>query len=124
MCASASLRMMPTYDRAVEILRWDAILQTPHEPSHHTMHNSITCLTHPVVCDDSSLLFSAYGHGWGYAAVKLPAAVVLDKLGASAVTPDHLVAAFELHQERIARAISRHEVPDHGERIQLNASDF
>ncbi|KWC91798.1 hypothetical protein WL56_05765 [Burkholderia cepacia] len=88
------------------------------------MYASITCLTHPVVCDDSSLLFSAYGHGWGYAAVKLPAAVVCDKLGASTATPDRLVAAFELHQERIAHAISRHELPNHGERIQLNASDF
>jgi hypothetical protein len=70
------------------------------------------------------LLFSAYGHGWGYAAVKLPATVVRDKLDAGAATRDSLLAAFEIHKERIAFAISRHRLPDHGERIQLDASDF
>ncbi|AXK68042.1 hypothetical protein C6Q28_26690 [Burkholderia multivorans] len=88
------------------------------------MPASITCLTRPLVCDDSGLRFSAYGHGWGYVAVRLPAAVVCDKLGAGATTPDHLLATFELHQEQIARAISRHQLPNYGEAIQLDASDF
>lgn len=88
------------------------------------MDSSVTCLTHPVVCDDSGLLFSAYGQGWGYAAVKLPAAVIRDRFGVTTTTPDWLLATFELHKVQIALAISRRELPSHGERIKLDASDF
>ena len=90
----------------------------------HAMPDAITHLTPPIVWEDSSLHFSGYGNQWGYAAFKLPADVICEKLGAQAPTPDQLLAAFENNKERIAFAIAQRELPAGGQRIQLDASDF
>ncbi|WP_321781912.1 hypothetical protein [Burkholderia pyrrocinia] len=88
------------------------------------MTDSATCLTYPVVCDDLSLSFSAYGAGWGYVAIKLPADVIREKLGANTATHEQLLAAFESNRVRIAVAINRHALPNDGRHIQLGKSDF
>ncbi|WP_412026225.1 hypothetical protein [Burkholderia cepacia] len=88
------------------------------------MTQSAACLTYPVVCDDLSLSFSAYGTGWGYVAIKLPADVIREKLGAHTATPEQLLAAFESNRERIAVAVNRHALPSDGRHIQLDKSDF
>ncbi|MPV67457.1 hypothetical protein [Burkholderia sp. BE17] len=88
------------------------------------MTDSATCLTYPVVCDDLSLSFSAYGTGWGYVAIKLPANIIREKLGANTATPEQLLTAFESNREKIAVAVNRHALPNDGRHIQLDKSDF
>lgn len=83
-----------------------------------------TCLTHPVVCNDLSLSFSAYGPGWGYVAIRLPVDVIRDKLGAESTTPEQLLVAFESNRDRIAGAVNRRTLPNDGRHIQLDKSDF
>ncbi|WGS40341.1 hypothetical protein LFL97_11340 [Burkholderia sp. JSH-S8] len=80
--------------------------------------------TYPVVCDDLSLSFSAYGNGWGYVAIKLPADVVREKLGTNAATPEQLLIAFESNREKVTLAVGRHKLPDDGRHIELDKSDF
>lgn len=89
-----------------------------------TMTDSATCLTHLVVGDDLSLSFSAYGPGWGYVAIKLPADVVREKLGAETATPTQLLSAFESNREKITVAVNRHTLPKNGRHVQLVKSDF
>lgn len=81
-------------------------------------------LTVPVYCEDCGLIFSAYRYGWGYVAFRLPADVIREKFGNHAETPEQLITAFESNREQIFLAISRHQVPDCGQRIQLDLSDF
>ncbi|PRG08723.1 hypothetical protein C6Q17_19795 [Burkholderia contaminans] len=88
------------------------------------MTDSPICLTPPIVCDDLSLSFSAYGPGWGYVAIRLPAEVIREKLSASAAAPEHLLNAFERNRDKIAVAVNRHALPDDGRHIQLDKSDF
>lgn len=88
------------------------------------MTDSTTCLTYPVVCDDLSLSFSAYGTGWGYVAIKLPADVIRAKLGANTATPEQMLTAFESNREKIAVAVNRHALPNDGRHLQLGTSDF
>ncbi|WP_201752444.1 hypothetical protein [Burkholderia pyrrocinia] len=86
--------------------------------------DSATCLTHPIVCDDLSLSFSAYGPGWGYVAIKLPADVIRERLGASTATPEQLLIAFECNREKITVAVNRHALPNDGRHVRLDKSDF
>ncbi|WP_322041442.1 hypothetical protein [Burkholderia diffusa] len=88
------------------------------------MTAAITHLTTPIVKDDLSLSFSAFGNGWGFVACKLPLEVALETLHAESTTPTHLVAAFEANRAKIALAIGRHGMSDNGKPIQLNESDF
>ncbi|MBJ9625984.1 hypothetical protein KTE65_30450 [Burkholderia multivorans] len=88
------------------------------------MSDTPICLTSPIVCDDLSLSFSAYGTGWGYVAIRLPAEVIREKLSGSAAAPEHLLNAFERNRDKIAVAVNRHALPDDGQHIQLDKSDF
>ena len=88
------------------------------------MTDSATCLTSPVVCDDLSLSFSAYGADWGYVAIKLPVDVIRETLGANTATPEQLLTAFESNREKIAVAVNRHTLPNDGRHILLDKSDF
>nr|WP_175800302.1 hypothetical protein [Burkholderia anthina] len=88
------------------------------------MTDSATCLTRPVVGDDPSLFLSAYGSGWGYVAIKLPADVVREKLGAEAAASAQLLSAFESDREKIAVAVNRHTLPKDDRHVQLAKSDF
>ncbi|WP_128841707.1 hypothetical protein [Burkholderia catarinensis] len=88
------------------------------------MTDSATCLTYPIVGDDLSLSFSAYGAGWGYVAIKLPADVIREKLGAETAAPTQLLTAFESNREKITVAVNRHALPKDGRHIQLDKSDF
>lgn len=83
-----------------------------------------TCLTYPIVCDDLSLSFSAYGTGWGYVAIKLPSDIIREKLGAHTATPEQLLTAFESNREKIVVAVNRHALPNDGRHIRLDKSDF
>ncbi|MDS0859406.1 DUF1488 domain-containing protein [Burkholderia pseudomultivorans] len=88
------------------------------------MMKTIASITTPVVSDDFSLLFSAYGQGWGYIAFRLSADVICDKFGVSEASPELLLAAFERNRETIARVIGQRTPAGSGERIQLTRSDF
>ncbi len=92
--------------------------------SPRAMTDHTTCLTYPIVCDDLSLSFSAYGTGWGYVAVKLPANIIREKLGANTATPEQLLTAFESNRDRITIAVNQHALPSDGRHIQLDKSDF
>ncbi|WP_162631696.1 hypothetical protein [Burkholderia sp. JP2-270] len=88
------------------------------------MTDPTTCLTYPIVCDDLSLSFSAYGTGWGYVAIKLPADIIREKLGANMATREQMLAAFESNRDKITIAVHRHALPSDGRHIQLDKSDF
>lgn len=88
------------------------------------MENSDLSLTAPSICHDSSILFSAYGFGWGYCAFSLPASVVCAQLGAANETPRQLLLAFELGKHRILLAARRFGTSSTGERIVLDAVDL
>ncbi|MFJ1211578.1 hypothetical protein [Burkholderia pyrrocinia] len=88
------------------------------------MTDSATCLTYPIVCDDLSLSFSAYGTGWGYVAIKLPSDIIREKLGANTAAPEQLLTAFESNRDKITIAVNRHALPSDGRHIQLDKSDF
>jgi hypothetical protein len=81
-------------------------------------------LTTPVTDADSTLLFSAYGFGWGYRAFALPAETICEKLGAANESPKQLMLAFELGKRRILLAVGQKALPDNGERSTLSAADF
>lgn len=82
------------------------------------MTDSATCPTSPVVCDDPSLSFSAYGTGWG------TLHVIRETLGANTATPEQLLTAFESNREKIAVAVNRHTLPNDGRHILHDTSDF
>ncbi|WP_269504927.1 hypothetical protein [Burkholderia sp. IMCC1007] len=88
------------------------------------MTDHTTCLTYPIACDDPSVSFSAYGTGWGHVAVKLPAEVIREKLGANTATPAQSLAAFESNRDKITIAVNQHAGPSDGRHIQLDKSDF
>ncbi|WP_322023804.1 hypothetical protein [Burkholderia sp. BCC1977] len=88
------------------------------------MTGSAICLTSPIVDDDLSLSFSAYGPGWGYVAIKLPADIIREKLGAETAAPTQLLTVFESNRQKITAAVNRHALPSNGRRIQLDKSDF
>lgn len=92
--------------------------------SLRAMTNHAICLTYPIVGDDLSLLFSAYGPGWGYVAIKLPADVIREKLGANMTTPEQLLAVFESNRDRIVIAVNQHALPSDGQHVQLDKSAF
>ena len=86
--------------------------------------NETARLTAPILCDDASLHFSAFRQGWGYAAFKLPVAVICNMLGTAGATAEQLLAGFEENKERISVAIARRELRTDGKRVQLSVSDF
>jgi hypothetical protein len=81
-------------------------------------------LTAPILCTDSTVLFSAYGFGWGYCAFALPCGVVCEELGAANRTPRQLLLAFELGKRRLLHAVEAKAAPGTGERITLSAADL
>jgi len=83
-----------------------------------------TNLTAPMLCGDSTVLFSAYGFGWGYCAFALPCEVVCEKLGAANSTPRQLLLAFELGKRRLLEAVEAKAVHGSGRRVPLCATDL
>ncbi|RDK02712.1 hypothetical protein [Paraburkholderia lacunae] len=81
-------------------------------------------LTAPILFADSTVLFSAYGFGWGYCAFALPSEVVCKELGAANPTPRQLLLAFELGKRRLLHAVEAKAAPDTGERVTLSAADL
>ncbi|MDP9651423.1 hypothetical protein J2793_006898 [Paraburkholderia caledonica] len=81
-------------------------------------------LTPPVLPDESTIWFSAYGFGWGYCAFALPAQTIRQKLGAGTESPNQLLLAFELGKRTVREAVGSKALPPSGERIMLSASDF
>lgn len=88
------------------------------------MTGSVTGLTYPIVDDDPSLSFSAYGPGWRYVAIKIPVDVIREKFGAKTAAPTQLLTVFDSNREKITAAVNRHALPSNGRRIQLDQSDF
>ena len=76
-----------------------------------------TNLTAPILCNDSTVLFSVYGFGWGYCAFALPCEVVCEKLGAANRTPRQLLL-------RLLEAAEAKAVHGVGGRIPLSATDL
>jgi hypothetical protein len=83
-----------------------------------------TNLTEPIFSADSTVLFSAYGFGWGYCAFALPAEAVCEQLGAANETRRQMLLAFELGKRRILQVVERQTLPATGERIALSSADF
>jgi hypothetical protein len=81
-------------------------------------------LTPPLLPDDFTVWFSAYGCGWGYCAFALPAEMACQKLGARSKSPKQLLLAFELGKRTVSQAIKNKALPFSGERITLTAADF
>jgi hypothetical protein len=81
-------------------------------------------LTAPILCADSTVLFSAYGFGWGYCAFALPCEVVCEELGAADRTPRQLLLAFELNKRRLLQAVEAKAVQGTGERVTFSATDL
>ncbi|HVM96235.1 MAG TPA: hypothetical protein VMT89_07590 [Candidatus Acidoferrales bacterium] len=88
------------------------------------MDQPLMNLTAPLLSVDSTLLFSAYGFGWGYCAFALPADAVCEGLGAASKTPKQLMLAFELGKHRLLQAIAQKALPGTGERVTLSTVDF
>ena len=88
------------------------------------MDQSRMNLTPPLLSADSTLLFSAYGFGWGYCAFALPAVTVCEKLGAANETPRELMLAFRLGQRSLLQAVERKVLPSTGERVTLSTADL
>ncbi|QBR01152.1 hypothetical protein [Paraburkholderia pallida] len=88
------------------------------------MDQSRTNLTAPLLSADSTLLFSAYGFGWGYCAFALRAETVCEKLGAANGTPKELVLAFQLGKRRLVEAVEHQVLPGTGERVTLSTADL
>jgi hypothetical protein len=88
------------------------------------MDQFIMHLTAPLLSADSTLLFSAYGFGWGYCAFALPATTVCEKLGAANETPKQLMLAFQLGQRRLLQAVGQKALPGTGERVTLSTADL
>ncbi|WP_166678910.1 hypothetical protein [Paraburkholderia sp. BL6665CI2N2] len=80
--------------------------------------------TAPIVSADSTVLFSAYGFGWGYCAFTLQSEAVCEQLGAADGTAKQLLLAFELGKRQILQAVERNAVPGAGERVALAAADL
>jgi hypothetical protein len=83
-----------------------------------------TALTSPIFSTDDSLLFSAYGFGWGYCSFTLPVETVCKKLGAANETSRQLMLAFELGKVRLLQAVELKTLPASGERITLSPDDL
>ncbi|CAM2191780.1 hypothetical protein PXJ20_05815 [Paraburkholderia sp. A1RI_3L] len=84
---------------------------------------SCTDVTLPILSDNATVWFSAYGFGWGYQAFALPVETVCGQLGARNESDHQLKLAFELNRPRILRAVqSRATVP--GARITLSPADL
>jgi hypothetical protein len=81
-------------------------------------------LTQPIISDESEVLFSAYGVGWGYCAFALPPDAICEELGAANASKRQLLLAFELGKRRILQVVNRRSLPDTGKRITLSAADF
>jgi hypothetical protein len=81
-------------------------------------------VTRPILRDDTSIWFSAFGWGWGYCAFALPVEAVCKELGAANTTPGQLGLAFELGKPRIVRAIEQRAPANQGQRIPLDAADL
>jgi len=88
------------------------------------MTQPLPTLTEPIFCCDSTVLFSAYGVGWGYCAFALPAQAVCEHLGAANQSTKQLLLAFELGKRRILQAVARKALSDIGERVMLSAADL
>ncbi|MEM5387830.1 hypothetical protein VSR68_30210 [Paraburkholderia phymatum] len=88
------------------------------------MDQTSTNMTAPILCGDSTVLFSVYGFGWGYCAFSLPCEVVCEKLGAANRTPRQLMLAFELGKRRLLEAAQAKAVHGMGGRIPLSATDL
>jgi hypothetical protein len=81
-------------------------------------------LTEPIFWDDSTVLFSAYGVGWGYCAFALPARAVCEHLGAANESTKQLLLAFELGKRRVLQAVAQKALSNTGERVMLSAADL
>ncbi|WP_321963613.1 hypothetical protein [Paraburkholderia sp. J7] len=88
------------------------------------MNQSRTNLTAPLLSADATLLFSAYGFGWGYCAFALPAVTVCTKLGAANENPKELMLAFKLGQRRLLQAVEKKVLPGTGERVTFSTADL
>jgi len=88
------------------------------------MAQPLPILTEPIFCDDSTVLFSAYGVGWGYCAFALPSRAICEHLGAANQTTKQLLLAFELGKRRILQAVAHKALSDTGERVMLSAADL
>ncbi|MBN3724072.1 hypothetical protein [Burkholderia sp. Ac-20379] len=81
-------------------------------------------LTTPIVSGGSTLWFSAYASGWGYAAFSLTADTLCQCFGAAGSSPQQLRLAFELGRQRLARAIGRYDTAPAGGRTALTPADL
>ena len=88
------------------------------------MDSSYINLTSPIVANQSTLWFSAYGFGWGYCAFELKPDVVCEFLGAANDSEKQLLLAFQLGKQRLAGVAERKMPPPNGERIEITGHDL
>jgi hypothetical protein len=81
-------------------------------------------ISRPILVDGSTLLFSAFGFGWGYCSFALPVKVICEEFGAANTSARQLALAFELGKQRIQRAVEQRAIFGHGCLIWLSSADL
>ncbi|SIT39981.1 conserved hypothetical protein [Paraburkholderia ribeironis] len=81
-------------------------------------------ISRPILVGSSTILFSAFGFGWGYCSFALPVKVICEELGAADTSARQLALAFELGKQRIQRAVQQRAIFGHGRVIRLSSVDL
>jgi len=81
-------------------------------------------ISRPMLTGGRTVLFSAFGFGWGYCSFVLSAEVICEVLGAANTSAKQLNLAFELGKRRILHAVENCAIPGHVEPVVLLASDL
>ncbi|SAL81939.1 hypothetical protein AWB68_06321 [Caballeronia choica] len=88
------------------------------------MNEPLIVFSAPIVVDASTVWFSAYGIGWGYAAYALHSHTLCEQFGAADTSVKQLKLSFELGKRRICQALLCSRRPILGERKTLSVIDF
>lgn len=88
------------------------------------MNQSNIEISRPILLDGQTVLFSAFGFGWGYCSFALPVEVICEVLGAADTRAPQLALAFELGKRRIRSAVEKRAIFRHGKPVRLLAADL
>jgi hypothetical protein len=81
-------------------------------------------ISRPILLDNSTMLFSAFGFGWGYCSFTLPIEVIRKELGAADASKRQVTLAFELGKQGILRAVEQRAIFAQGKPIELSSADL
>jgi hypothetical protein len=81
-------------------------------------------ISRPILLDDSTILFSAFGFRWGYCSFTLPIEVICEELGAADKSKRQVTLAFELGKQRILRAVEQRAIFAQGKPVKLSSADL